>query len=73
MVFFFFKQKTAYEIYQCDWSSDVCSSDLIFGFEAFSNARGVFKQVLPFSGIELMMAPFTKFKQLLIDLSIKYL
>ena len=26
---FFFKQKTAYEIYQCDWSSDVCSSDLI--------------------------------------------
>ncbi len=29
MVFFFFKQKTAYEIYQCDWSSDVCSSDLV--------------------------------------------
>ena len=28
--FFFFKQKTAYEIYQCDWSSDVCSSDLLF-------------------------------------------
>ena len=28
-VFFFFKQKTAYEIYQCDWSSDVCSSDLL--------------------------------------------
>ena len=27
--FFFFKQKTAYEIYQCDWSSDVCSSDLM--------------------------------------------
>ena len=26
---FFFKQKTAYEIYQCDWSSDVCSSDLM--------------------------------------------
>jgi aldehyde dehydrogenase (NAD+) len=44
-----------------------------FGFEAFSNPRGVFKQVLPFSGIELMMAPFNKFKQLLIDLSIKYL
>ena len=29
VVFFFFKQKTAYEIYQCDWSSDVCSSDLM--------------------------------------------
>src|SRR5881394_4380287 len=27
-VFFFFKQKTAYEIGWCDWSSDVCSSDL---------------------------------------------
>src|SRR6056300_1390737 len=27
--FFFFKQKTAYEISECDWSSDVCSSDLI--------------------------------------------
>ena len=24
----FFKQKTAYEIHQGDWSSDVCSSDL---------------------------------------------
>ena len=27
-LFFFFKQKTAYEISECDWSSDVCSSDL---------------------------------------------
>ena len=26
---FFFKQKTAYEIVSRDWSSDVCSSDLI--------------------------------------------
>ena len=23
-MFFFFKQKTAYEIKECDWSSDVC-------------------------------------------------
>ena len=30
MLFFFFKQKTAYEITRSDWSSDVCSSDLIF-------------------------------------------
>src|SRR3546814_1469909 len=28
-VFFFFKQKTAYEMRISDWSSDVCSSDLI--------------------------------------------
>ena len=27
-VVLFVKQKTAYEIYQCDWSSDVCSADL---------------------------------------------
>src|SRR3546814_9083482 len=29
-MYFFFKQKTAYEIRISDWSSDVCSSDLIF-------------------------------------------
>src|SRR3546814_4200008 len=28
MFFFFFKQKTAYELRISDWSSDVCSSDL---------------------------------------------
>src|SRR3546814_4246018 len=28
-VFFFFKQKTAYELRISDWSSDVCSSDLV--------------------------------------------
>src|SRR3546814_9920818 len=30
MGFFFFKQKTAYEMRISDWSSDVCSSDLAF-------------------------------------------
>src|SRR3546814_3006531 len=29
--FFFFKQKTAYEMRISDWSSDVCSSDLPCG------------------------------------------
>src|SRR3546814_7703930 len=29
--FFFFKQKTAYEMRISDWSSDVCSSDLAEG------------------------------------------
>src|SRR5213596_1032879 len=32
--FFFFKQKTAYEIRPCDWSSDVCSSDLLLALVA---------------------------------------
>ena len=29
MLFFFFKQKTAYVLEARDWSSDVCSSDLL--------------------------------------------
>src|SRR3546814_4819605 len=29
---FFFKQKTAYEMRISDWSSDVCSSDLLVGY-----------------------------------------
>ena len=43
LVFFFFKQKTAYEIVDCDWSSDVCSSDLL-GLYIFrdSEKTGVF-------------------------------
>src|SRR3546814_15165214 len=31
VVVFFFKQKTAYEMRISDWSSDVCSSDLLAG------------------------------------------
>src|SRR3546814_3428183 len=34
MCFFFFKQKTAYEMRISDWSSDVCSSDLQTSIEA---------------------------------------
>src|SRR3546814_5734419 len=34
--FFFFKQKTAYEMRISDWSSDVCSSDLLFLFHLFT-------------------------------------
>src|ERR1043166_1269894 len=37
--FFFFKQKTAYEIPKRDWSSDVCSSDLI-GADHHSHVGG---------------------------------
>src|SRR3546814_20747627 len=40
MFFFFFKQKTAYEMCISDWSSDVCSSDL--HLEVF-----MFKSLLP--------------------------
>src|SRR3546814_9581158 len=32
-MFFFFKQKAAYEMRISDWRSDVCSSDLLFPAE----------------------------------------
>ena len=42
----FFKQKTAYEMRESDWSSDVCSSDLMkdgdrAGLSAFNGDSGV--------------------------------
>src|SRR3546814_1813697 len=37
--FFFFKQKTAYEMRISDWSSDVCSSDLGVPFETTLHVR----------------------------------
>src|SRR3546814_20644767 len=41
-VFFFFKQKTAYEMRISDWSSDVCSSDLWKVEEVFELIRKKF-------------------------------
>src|SRR3546814_1869286 len=37
--FFFFKQKTAYEMRISDWSSDVCSSDLELDFRTTGRAQ----------------------------------
>src|SRR3546814_5114761 len=55
-LFFFFKQKTAYEMRISDWSSDVCSSDLVkalverridVGFNRFfSDYSGLFWQTI---------------------------
>ncbi|MDP9360525.1 MAG: aldehyde dehydrogenase family protein [Acidobacteriota bacterium] len=44
----------------------------VFGFEAFSNARGVFEQPTRFSAMQLLYPPYTKFTKKLIDLTIKY-
>lgn len=45
-----------------------------FGFEAFSNARGVLDQRLPFSAIELLFPPYGgKLKQRLIDFTVRWL
>ena len=43
-----------------------------FGFEAFSNARGVFEQPTRWSLIQLLYPPYTKLKQKLIDLTLRY-
>src|SRR3546814_18582635 len=40
MFFFFFKQKTAYEMRISDWSSDVCSSDLTDEVKQFHEEPG---------------------------------
>src|SRR3546814_6498832 len=40
-VVFFFKQKTAYEVRISDWSSDVCSSDLLGNADRLRRARGI--------------------------------
>src|SRR3546814_10717414 len=47
-MFFFFKQKTAYEMRISDWSSDVCSSDLLRrknqGFMIFNSMAYPFRR-----------------------------
>src|SRR3546814_7998945 len=52
MRFFFFKQKTAYEMRISDWSSDVCSSDLAAMRRFSSSERGAgmveFAIIFPF-------------------------
>src|SRR3546814_2943062 len=40
-IVFFFKQKTAYEMRISDWSSDVCSSDLVGANLLFGKERHV--------------------------------
>src|SRR3546814_20351490 len=53
---FFFKQKTAYEMRISDWSSDVCSSDLMAYFivsntDALGAANGL--SILPATGLAM--------------------
>jgi aldehyde dehydrogenase (NAD+) len=42
-----------------------------FGFEAFSNAKGVYRQILP-PALEILVPPYNDFKQKIIDLTIKW-
>src|SRR3546814_7752778 len=51
LVFFFFKQKTAYEMRISDWSSDVCSSDLTYRGEV--TLRQAFAQSINTVAVQL--------------------
>src|SRR3546814_4073948 len=66
MVFFFFKQKTAYEMRISDWSSDVCSSDLD-AEHAISSAplRELAARIHPLPACALSAAPNLKYRDFL--------
>src|SRR5210317_2625742 len=54
---FFFKQKTAYAISECDWSSDVCSSDLHDAF--FFSSRRRHTRFLNVTGVQTCALPIS--------------
>src|SRR3546814_3129544 len=59
VLFFFFKQKTAYEMRISDWSSDVCSSDLKDAFQVAGRGElqlGVLVEVMRREGFELSIS-----------------
>eukprot|EP01086_Lenisia_limosa_P010344 TRINITY_DN34503_c0_g1_i1.p1 TRINITY_DN34503_c0_g1~~TRINITY_DN34503_c0_g1_i1.p1 ORF type:complete len:284 (-),score=52.02 TRINITY_DN34503_c0_g1_i1:22-849(-) len=63
-VFFFFKQKTAYEIKECDWSSDVCSFRSLGAGLVASYVYGLFeKPIMKFvkSGCPAWLKKFPTF------------
>src|SRR3546814_2368948 len=56
-LFFFFKQKTAYEMRISDWSSDVCSSDLSPRQRAEIQHRPTDQQRYPAATADLLDQP----------------
>src|SRR3546814_8483071 len=50
ILFFFFKQKTAYELRISDWSSDVCSSDLSYSKKSDKSQSDPSKMSVKFHG-----------------------
>src|SRR3546814_2328095 len=51
LCFFFFKQKTAYEMRMSDWSSDVCSSDL-----GSTGPKGIEGEIAYFASFDALVA-----------------
>src|SRR3546814_6363976 len=63
VVFFFFKQKTAYEMRISDWSSDVCSSDLLaikHGMTTLELGATIFPYLTTVEGLKLAAQTFDK-------------
>src|SRR3546814_4179682 len=59
--FFFFKQKTAYDLRISDWSSDVCSSDLItqeFAQETLRDLLRAQQQAISIANIQKTVADY---------------
>jgi aldehyde dehydrogenase (NAD+) len=52
-------------------TSGIGKSHGFFGFQEFSNARGVLKQHIP-GALEMLMPPYTNFKERIINLTIKW-
>src|SRR3546814_3104948 len=71
--FFFFKQKTAYEMRISDWSSDVCSSDLVYYFTEKGHTRtatatfGVIPRVLLSDAKNTSKSVFAQFDYHILD------
>src|SRR3546814_4717924 len=57
VVYFFFKQKTAYEMRISDWSSDVCSSDLEEVVMRFNDFTFAFPALLSAVMITAILGP----------------
>src|SRR3546814_3646826 len=58
LLFFFFKQKTAYEMRISDWSSDVCSSDLEGNYlDTLTSANFVFATASPTNQAPVLSTP----------------
>src|SRR3546814_363606 len=81
-VFFFFKQKTAYEMRISDWSSDVCSSDLelhqlLGGGFGHGNVRHAAircrqaEQLMQFAGIGHLLDDVRATDQLTVDIQLR--
>src|SRR3546814_2504612 len=56
LFFFFFNQKTAYEMRISDWSSDVCSSDLTFAFLQCGENVGLGRDLAEMRRSDLLLA-----------------